>query len=244
VGQQDFTSFQEGNRRYQKALAGIPDRVPLFAQLHEFAMQEIGVSEQEFYTNAELLVKGTLEIHQKYGIDVPLFDYDVYNIEAEAIGQAMRYSVTDMPDVDRTRPLIRDRDDLKKIRTPDFDSVGRFAQVIEMNHLFCKLIGGQTEPTLNFCAPFSLAANIRGFEQLIMDIYDDPGFARTLFDRVTEELLAPWILRLKKEFPKAQNICGSDAAGSLPIVNLDIIKEWILPYGNYHPDCKLSDIRY
>jgi len=226
----DFTSFQKGIRRYQAALSGIPDRIPVYAQLHEFAMKEIGAGALEFYTNPELLVTGTLEIHQKYGIDVPALDYDVYNIEAEAIGQVMKYSETDMPDVDRRRPLIRDRDDLKKIRTPDFDVEGRFAQVIEMNHIFCKLIGGETEPALNFCAPFSLAANIRGYEQLIMDIYSDPDFTRTLFDRITEELLAPWILRLKKEFPDSQSICGSDAAGSLPIVNLEILKEWIIPY--------------
>jgi len=48
--QKDFTSFQEGIRRYQAAMAGIPDRVPVFAQLHEFAMQEIGVNAQEFYS--------------------------------------------------------------------------------------------------------------------------------------------------------------------------------------------------
>ena len=55
-----------------------------------------------------LLVTGTLEVQEKYGIDVPVLDYDVYNIEAEAIGQAMKYSETDMPDVDRTRPLVRE----------------------------------------------------------------------------------------------------------------------------------------
>ena len=104
----EISSFQEGIRRYQNALDGIADRIPVCAQLHEFAMKEIGVTAKEFYTNAELLATGTLEIHQKYGIDVPVLDYDVYNIEAEAIGQEMKYSATGMPDVDRTRPLIRD----------------------------------------------------------------------------------------------------------------------------------------
>jgi uroporphyrinogen-III decarboxylase len=230
MSHRDFSSFQVAIRRYETALNGIADRVPVFAQLHEFAMKEIRASAQEFYTNPELLATATLETHEKYGIDVPNLDYDVYNIEAEAIGQAMKYGKTDMPDVDRTRPLIRDRDDLNKIRIPDFDSEGRFAQVIEMNRIFCKLIGGETTPTLNFCAPFSLAANIRGFEQLIMDIYSDPGFVRTLFDRITEELLAPWILRLKKEFPLSKSVCGSDATGSLPLVDLEILKEWIIPY--------------
>ncbi|MGD8209115.1 MAG: uroporphyrinogen decarboxylase family protein [Desulfobacterales bacterium] len=228
--QANFPWFQKGARRFQAAMSGIPDRVPVCAQLHEFAMNETGATAKDFYTNAQSLVAGTLETQQKYGIDVPVLDYDVYNIEAEAIGQKMMYSQTDMPDVDRTCSLIRDRKDLKKIQTPDFDTQGRFAHVIEMNKLFRKQIGGETEVSLQFCAPFSLAANIRGFEQLIMDMYTDPDFARDLFGRIVEELLIPWILRLKKEFPNATGICGSDASGSLPIVNTDILKEWIIPY--------------
>ena len=47
---------------------------------------------------------------------------------------------------------------------------------------------------------------------------------------LSTELLIPWILRLKKEFPNATSICGADASGSLPIVNPDILKEWIVPY--------------
>ena len=226
----DFTSFQEGAKRFQKAMAGIPDRVPVCAQMHEFAMQEIGATARDFYTNPEMLAAGTLEIQEKYGIDVPVLDYDVYNIEAEGIGQAMKYSDTDMPDVDRTKPLIRDYDDVRKIRTPDFDSEGRFRHVIEMNRIFRRLIGDDTEITTRFCAPFSLVANIRGIEQIIMDIYTDPDFARRLFDRITEELLVPWILRLKQEFPNVTSISGDDAVSSLPIVNLDIIREWNVPY--------------
>jgi len=226
----DFSSLQEGAQRFEMAMRGIPDRVPVCAQMHEFAMKEIGSRPTEFYRDPEKLVYGTLEVQDKYGIDVPVLDYDVYNIEAEAIGQDIIFGDDHMPDVDRTRPMIRDRDDLKKICTPDFDADGRFANVLEMNRIFREVIGGQTEATLRFCAPFSLAANIRGIEQLLMDIYTDPEFARTLFDRIVEELLAPWILRLKKEFPRATGISGDDATGSLPIVNLEILREWIVPY--------------
>ena len=230
MSQQDYSSFLQGLRCFINAMNGIPDRVPVCAQLHEFAMQELGVTAREFYTNAELLATGTLEIHQKYGIDVPVLDYDVYNIEAEAIGQAINYTDTGMPDVDRSRPLIHDRDDLNKIRTPDFETDGRFRQVIAMNKLFNSLIGPGAVTTVQFCAPFSLAANIRGIEQLILDIYSAPGFARDLFDRITEELLAPWILRLQAEFPATQNFSGNDATASLPIVNLDILENWVVPY--------------
>ena len=225
----DYCSFQEGLRRFDDAMDGIPDRVPIVAQMHEFAMRELGIPAREFYTTPELLAAGTLEIQEKYGIDVPVLDYDVYNIEAEALGQAVKYSDTDMPDVDRSRPLVRDREDLRKIRTPDFDADGRLAHVVEMNRIFRRLIGGG-EVTIRFCAPFSLAANIRGLEALLMDMYTDPDFVRELFDRIVEEVLAPGVLHLKKQFPAVRNISGDDASASLPIVSPDILRDWIIPY--------------
>jgi uroporphyrinogen decarboxylase len=221
--------FKEGLFRYEKGMQGIPDRVPLFAQLHEFAAAETGVTPEKFYTDPVTLVSNSLEVMEAYGIDVPVLDYDVYNIEAEALGQEVVYSEMGMPDVNRTKPLIRDRRDLEKIRTPDFDHDGRFPVVLEMNRLFREMTGG-TEATLGFCAPFSLAANIRGIERLLMDIYLDPEFARELFDRVTEAVLIPWIFRLKQEFPETDSICGSDASASIPIVNPSILRDWIIPY--------------
>jgi uroporphyrinogen-III decarboxylase len=83
---------------------------------------------------------------------------------------------------------------------------------------------------VNFTAPFTLASNIRGIEQLLLDIYLDPDFTRELFDRITDDLLVPWVLYLKDTFPDIKDICCNDAAGSLPIVSPDILKEWIVPY--------------
>lgn len=221
--------FQEGLRRYHAAMAGKSDRVPVLAQMHEFALHELKISPKQFYASPELLIKGSLEVMEAYGIDVPVLDYDVYNIEAEALGQAIIHSNTGMPDVDRTKPLIRDKSDLKKIRTPDFEKDGRFPMVLEMNRLFQEMTGC-LEGSPGFCAPFSLAANIRGIEQLLMDMYLDPEFAKALFERITDDVLIPWIGQLKKICPKATGICGSDAWASIPIVNLDIIQNWVLPY--------------
>jgi uroporphyrinogen-III decarboxylase len=191
-------------------------------------MQELGVNAKEFYTTPQYMPAGTLEIMEKYGIDFPYLDYDVYNIEAEALGQAIIYSDREMPDVDRSRPLIRGPHDLVKIKTPDFDTQGRFSNVIEMQSIFYELTG--IAPTLGFCAPFSLAANILGIEQLLMDIDSNPDFIHSLLDRLTEEVLVPWINYQKMKLPKNRGIVGSDATGSLPIVNLHILKEWIIPW--------------
>jgi uroporphyrinogen-III decarboxylase len=224
----DYTSFQAGARRLELAMKGLSDRVPVYAQIHEFAMAELGIPARQFYTTAEILTPATLEVAERYGIDVAYVDYDCYNIEAEALGQELIFSDGQMPDVDRTAPLIAGPDDLGKIRTPDFDTKGRFPTVIEMHTLFEKLTG--VPPSLQFAAPFSLAANIRGIEDLIMDMVKNPSFARGLFDAIVEEVLSPWILYQKKHLPNATSIAGADATASLPILSLRLLKEWVVPY--------------
>jgi uroporphyrinogen-III decarboxylase len=224
----NYFSFQEGAKRLEKAMQGIPDRIPVYAQLHEFTLHELGISAKTFYTTPEILTPATLEITERYGIDVGFVDYDVYNIEAEGLGQKMVYFEDHVPDVDRRVPLISNEDDLDKIETPDFDTVGRFSKIIEIQSIYAKLTG--LPPALQFCAPFSLAANIRGVERLIMDMLRNPEFTRSLFDAIVEEVLAPWILYQKKQFPGATSIAGADAMGSLPILNLDMLENWVVPY--------------
>ena len=228
AGSTDFRCVKEGFKRLETALTGIPDRVPVFAQVHELAMKESGLNAGEFFLNPKVLVSSILSTVHKYNLDVPFLDYDIYNIEAEAIGQKIIYSRHHPPDIDRTDPLIKSWNDLKKIKKPDFTSDGRFPMVVEMNTLYRESI--DQDPTLNFCAPFSMAANIRGMESLVMDIMTKPAFARELFDRLTDEVIIPWILYLREKFPNARSICGSDAMASLPIVNIPILQEWIIPY--------------
>ena len=44
----DFSVFQKGIERMETAMCGIPDRVPVFAQMHEFAMKEHRANAKEF----------------------------------------------------------------------------------------------------------------------------------------------------------------------------------------------------
>jgi len=209
-------------------MTGESGRIPVFAQMHEFVAERMGIPRKDFFSRPEIMVPAMLEVQAEFGIDVASITFDVYNIEAEGLGQRLVRGDTSMPDIDRTQMLIRSRDDLGRIRTPDFESAGSFGRVLRMHALFRKLTG--IEPTLSFCAPFSLAANIRGIEPLLLDLYDAPEFARLLFDRLTEEVLAPWILYQRKQFPAAISLNGVDAVASPPIVTLPILKEWVAPY--------------
>jgi uroporphyrinogen-III decarboxylase len=222
-----FAFFQGGVARMAAALQGSCPRVPVHAQMHEFVAAQLGIPRPEFFTRPEVMVPAMLEVEARYGLDVASITYDVYNIEAEALGQGIRWSEAGMPDIDRTAPLIRDRDDLSRIRTPDFDSIEASQRVLRMHGLFRSLT--RIEPGLRFCAPFTLATNLRGIEQFLVDIYTDPAFARDLLTRITEEVLAPWILYQGRHFPNSTSFCGVDATASPPIVNLALLREWVMP---------------
>ncbi len=133
-----------------------------------------------------------------------------------------------MPDVDRTHPLLQHKSDLKKLHTPDFDKTGRCPVVVDIYRSFEAMTG--VKASLAFCAPFSLAVNLRGMEKLIIDTYDDPEFVRTLFDFITDDLLIPWLTYLTEKFPDAPAIVGADAFASLPMINEAIMERWVVPY--------------
>jgi hypothetical protein len=223
-----YKEFQGGAALMEAALKGSATRVPVYAQMHEFAARQAGIPGEVFYYRPEIMVPAMLKVQAEYGLDAATLTYDVYNIEAEGLGQKLLHSAANMPDIDRSRPLIHAADDLDLIKTPHFDSAGRFRRIIDMLGIYQDLTG--LLPPLSFCAPFSLAANLYGIERLLIAIYQDPGFARGLFERITGEVLAPWIAYQKAHFPGVNKITGADAVASLPIVNLSILRDWALPY--------------
>ena len=113
-----YYKFQEAFKWVADASHGIPKRVPIYAQLCELIPGEMKKSAREVFHNPELLNVGTFTICEKYGIDVPSVDLDTYNIEAEAIGQKLRFTDDIMPDIDRAHPLIQEEGDIRKIITP------------------------------------------------------------------------------------------------------------------------------
>jgi uroporphyrinogen-III decarboxylase len=222
-----YARFQKGAELLGQALAGVAPRIPVFAQMHEFVAAQLRIPRREFFARPEIMVPAILEMQARFGLDVASITYDVYNIEAEALGQPIRWAEDGMPDIDRSAPLVRDRADLRRIRTPRFESVDACGRVLEMHATFRKLTG--LDPSLSFCAPFTLATNLRGIEQFLLDICTDPNFARELLTRITEEVLGPWIAYQQSHFPSSATVNGVDATASPPIVNLVLLREWVAP---------------
>ena len=64
-------NFNEGFKLIKSTWKGNGDRVPVFAQLHEFAMKWNRISGKKFYRNAEIYVKGILDVVKEFELDIP-----------------------------------------------------------------------------------------------------------------------------------------------------------------------------
>ncbi len=214
--------------RYTRAMRGEAEAVPILAQINEHVVKLWGGDIRKAYTDAAEFVEMNLAVYEYYDLDLPGFYYDIYNIEAEALGQRMNWESNRMPDIDRQNPLIREHSDLDRLRPPDFKKSGRMPFVLEAMRR-CYEIGLPVR--VRFCSPFSLAVNVRGIENLLMDVLTSPRFAHRLLTFLTDEVLIPWIEAQREAI--GQPRCpanGADAAASPPIVNLEILEEYAIAY--------------
>ena len=220
--------FPGTRERIDRFIKGQVDRVPILAQINEHVVRLCGGDMREAYTDAEKFVEMNLAVFQYYGLDMPGFYYDIYNIEAEALGQRMNWEPNRMPDIDRQNPLVRAHSDLDHLRPPDFKKSARMPFVLEVMRR-CYALGIPVR--IRFCSPFSLAVNVRGIENVLMDILTAPKFAHRLLTFLTDEVLIPWVQTQREAIaqPGASGN-GADAAASPPIVTVKILEEFVMPY--------------
>jgi len=219
--------MREGLVQVEKAGRGEADYVPVSAQLASHTIHLTKVNAREFLTNPELFVRLHLLASEYYELDTPSMYYDLYNIEAEALGQKLIWPEGEFPEIEAKRQLVQSPADLDRLRPPDPAKDGRMPVVRE---IYKRLTGLGYSPAIRFCAPFSLAANVRGLTGLLMDIIRDPSFAHRLFTFLTEEVLCPWVEAVREACGVRLPALGADALASPPITSPRIMEEFAFDY--------------
>ena len=85
------------------------------AQSNDHSAHLSGVSSNRFFTDAPTFARTQLLVTEYYRLDLLSNFWDVYNIEAEALGQKVVYQQSGIPDIVRTRRLINTPSDLDRI---------------------------------------------------------------------------------------------------------------------------------
>ena len=211
------------------ALPSKTRHVIISAQTIDHTARLAGIPSHRFFTDAPVFVRTQLLVSEYYGFDGFNNFWDVYNIEAEAMGQKIVYHPEGIPDADRTDPLIKSPSDLNKIKVPDPYKSARMPWVHEINKIRMEMTGRVSRAY--FCAPFSLAVNIRGYENLINDIYENPNFTHRLFKFLCDEVLVPYIEAMRNETGNPALLAdGNDAWASPPMITPDMMDEYVVAY--------------
>jgi uroporphyrinogen-III decarboxylase len=204
-------------------------RILLGAQSNDHSACLAGVSTRRFFTDADTFARVQLLVTKYYRLDVLSNFWDVYNVEAEALGQKIVYPPGAIPDIDRSEPLIRTPSDLDRLSPPDPYRSGRLPWVQQFSRIFLESTGNLER--VYFTAPFSIAANIRGYENLVLDMFERPRFVHRLFKFLCDEVIAPFMEVMRAEFENPDLIMdGRDAWASPPMVTPDMMDEYVVTY--------------
>jgi uroporphyrinogen-III decarboxylase len=204
-------------------------KIVIGAQSNDHSARLAGVSTKRFFTDAHTFARVQLLVTEYYRLDVLSNFWDVYNIEAEALGQKLVYHSGGIPDVDRTRPLIGTPSDLDRISPPDPYTSGRMPWIRQFSKIF--LESTRKLERVYFTTPFSIAVNIRGYENLVFDMFERPRFVHRLFEFLCDNVIVPFIEVLRSELGNPDLILdGRDAWASPPMITLDMMDEYVVAY--------------
>lgn len=199
------------------------------AQSNDHSAHLAGIPPRRFFTDALLFTRVQLLVTAYYGFDAALNFWDVYNVEAEAMGQKVAYPPGMLPDIDRSEALISTPSDLDRLTPPDPYKSGRLPWIQQVNRHYLEMTGRLERAY--FTAPFSLAANVRGYENLVQDIYLRPEFAHRLFCFLCDEVLVPHIEAMRSAAGMPDLLMdGRDAWASPPLITLDMMDEYVVAY--------------
>ena len=181
------------------------------------------LSSQRFFHEPETFIYASQHMATLCGFDGWSPVFDVFNIEAEALGQALVWRADMEPWADRDNPLLRERSDLDRLAPPVPGKSGRMPFAIEVYRRFAEITG--VAPVCICCSPFTLAALLRGFKPLIVDMYRDPGFVDRLLTFLTQEVVVPWV-RCLAEATGASTIVMCDPMARQPALSPSLLRRF------------------
>jgi uroporphyrinogen decarboxylase len=155
-----------------------PDRVPLFLLTTLHGAKEMGLSIQDYFSNAKNVTEGQLRLLKKYRSDC-LYAFFYASIEFEAWGGTTIFQA-DAPPL-CGEPIIHSLADIDRLQPPQVMDCPCLTKVLEtIQNLKAQV--GDTVPIIGVAiSPFSLPTMQMGFDHYIELIYQQPEhFARLM----------------------------------------------------------------
>lgn len=214
-----MTPYERVNNR----LKGKPvDKAPNLSILMTFAAKYIGVSYDRFCKDHRYLVEANIKCNEAFGIDMLSTMSDPYR-EAFDFGAKIEFPYDDLPKC-KEYP-IKNISDIINLKRFEPNASVRILDRIKAIELYKKEAGNHY-PVLGWVeGAFAEAADLRGVNEIMMDVYDEPEFLRELVNVSCEQA----ILCAKAQIQAGADFIGiGDAVASL--VSPSIYNEFVLPF--------------
>jgi len=204
---------------------GHGDIVPVYLVTHSWACRQLGVDTEKFLSDFGLHAKGQIQTTLTLGHDYVYSAADIFDFEAEALGARLVFpNQQSMPTF--TEPPLAGDKDFSRLPVPDPWRDGRMPGLLAMKQFLHRFLGDLFEFEATGSSPFSLACHLRGFENMIMDLFSDADYAEDLLE---------FCVQVCSRYLSAQLELGlsavriADAWAAFPMVNSDIFDRFITP---------------
>jgi uroporphyrinogen decarboxylase len=201
------------------------DRVPVVPQMFYAASKIIGLTFEGAMNDAEKMARALLAGRRTFGYDGVYADWESFTLITELFGCETYFKSGMIPMVYSS--VIRDRDDLDRIRSVDPERDGRLPAHLKTIEIIKKELGGDAPIFTRAVAPFTLASLLRGTNDFLRDIIRDPELVNDIMEKVlpfVESLIASKIER------GADIIVIVDPIASGSLISRQMFKDFSFPF--------------
>lgn len=210
--------------RMTAMLAGQPiDRLPCVPFLGEPSVALLGCTVRDYWHNADLMVQAELAAFQRFGQDSVGAGPDAYGL-AEALGSELEFPLYGPPFV--KRPLLSSYDDLDRLEPFRPQQDGRLPLFLEVCQRLQQAAGDVIGVGSSVAGPFTIAAYLRGVDEILRDVYKEGEQVHRLMQYVADACKA-WIDLVA---PLGVGISMADPLASPSVLNPKLFGEYVFPY--------------
>jgi uroporphyrinogen decarboxylase len=173
--------------------------------------------------DAELLFAAHAEAFRRYGHAPIVVGIDIYNLEAEAYGgQIVRPHGTGIPAIGQ--PFCSSVDELAELPPLDPTTAGRIPLVIEVAARLARQFP-DADVRVPLSGPFSVAANLVGFETLLCEVLTRPAAAAAALEHLVEGQVA----FCKAVCRRGLGVAFFESAAAPPLLSPELFRTVELP---------------
>lgn len=164
-----------------------PDRIPVVPIVGQAAARLNGITISAELKSPEALADSRIACRERFQYDGIYISAETW-VTAEAMGAPVQYA-EDAP-AEGTASLLTDKKQLDRLIPANPACDGRLPLLVKAVEIAVRRAQDQFAVIGNFDqSPFSLACALRGINQVMLDVYDDPVFMEKLLDISTETVI-------------------------------------------------------